>query len=397
VKRISQIWTVLILNLSGLPKRAGASLVAIVGVAGVAAVLISVMAIGAGFEHVVADAGRQDRAIVMRAGATTELSSSLTQDAVTAILRAPGIRAGSGGAPVASAESLVVVNLPQKNAQGAFANVGLRGVQRNLRELRPEIRITQGRMFRPGLREIVAGRAATAQFANLAVGDHVHLYGGDWTVSGVFSSNGDIHESEVMGDAETVMSTFHRPTFQSMTVLLDSPARFGAFREALTNDPSLTVGVERESAYFRRSAATFSRSVKLIADIVGAVMAVGALFGALNTMYSSIATRTVEIATLRAMGFYPVSILASIVLESVFLCLVGGAAGILLSYAILNGVSLTTLDVSSATQVVFGIRITPDLMAKGVLWACIIGVIGGLIPAVSAARRPISRALLAVT
>lgn len=388
-----QIFAVTLMNLRSIPQRLGTSLVIVVGIAGVVAVLISVLAMATGFRQTVAGSGRQDRAIVLRGGSNSELASSLARDATQTILDAPGVRKGDNGRPVGSAEVVVIVELPKKGSDTG-ANVTLRGVGSEAFALRPEIKLTGGRMFQSGLHELIVGHAAQLQFQGLDLGNHLNIRGGDWTVVGAFDSGGDSHESELMADADTVLSAYQRNLFQTVWVLLDSPEAFTGFKDALTANPTLSVDVKREPDYYAAQSKQLSTILTFVANFVGAIMAIGAVFGALNTMYSAVSARMVEIATLRAIGFGALPVVISVFAEAVLLAFAGGVVGALLAWLFFDGNNVSTLG-GNFTQIVFPLRVSSGLLVLGVVWAIAIGVIGGLFPAIRAARLPIATALRA--
>jgi putative ABC transport system permease protein len=390
---MGQIGAVTLMNLRSVPQRLGTSLVIVVGIAGVVAVLISVLAMATGFRQTVAGSGRANRAIVLRGGSNSELSSTLSRDATLTILDAPGIRRGDNGRPVGSAEAVVIVELPKKGSNSG-ANVTLRGVGSQILALRPEIRLVAGRMFQPALHELIVGRAAQLQFQGLDLGSHLSIRGGDWTVVGMFESGNDSHESELLADADTVLSAYQRNLFQSVWVLLDSPEAFTGFKDALTANPALSVEVKREPDYYAAQSKQLSTILTFVANFVGGIMAIGAVFGALNTMYSAVSARMVEIATLRAIGFGALPVVISVFAEAVLLAFAGGLIGALLAWLFFNGNSVSTLS-GNFTQIVFPLKVSAGLLVLGVVWAVAIGVVGGLFPAIRAARLPIATALRA--
>jgi putative ABC transport system permease protein len=388
-----QIGAVTVMNLRSVPQRWGTSLVIVVGIAGVVAVLISVLAMATGFRQTVAGSGRADRAIVLRGGSEAELSSSLSRDATLTILDAPGVRKGDSGRPVGSAEAVVIVELPKKGSDTG-ANVTLRGVGSEAFALRPQIKLVAGRMFQPALHELIVGKSAQLQFQGLDLGSHLSIRGGDWTVVGMFESNGDSHESELLADADTVLSAYQRNLFNSVWVMLDNAEAFGTFKDSLTSNPALSVDVKREPDYYAAQSKQLSTILTFVANFVGGIMAVGAVFGALNTMYSAVSARMVEIATLRAIGFGALPVVISVFAEAVLLAFAGGLIGALLAWLFFNGNSVSTLG-GNFTQIVFSLRVSSGLLVLGVVWAVAIGVIGGLFPAIRAARLPIATALRA--
>ncbi len=391
---LSQIGAVTMMNLRSIPQRLGTSSVIVVGIAGVVAVLVSVLAMAHGFQETLAGAGRPDRVIVLRGGSETELSSSLSRDAVLTILDAPGVKKDAEGHPIGSADLVSIVGQPLK-ASGTDANLTVRGAGAEWLALRPEIRLVEGRLFRPGTHELIVGRSAQIQFAGVALGDHITFRENDWTIVGVFTSHGDAHELELIGDSETLLSAFRRSLFNSVTVLLDTPASFDAFKAALTTNPSLSVDVKRETDYYAQLSGRLSTMLDYLAYVVGSIMAIGALFGALNTMYSAVSARTVEIATLRAIGFSALAVVISVFAEALVLALLGGIIGAAIADLVFNGNAANTLG-GNFTQVVFRLTVSTDLMLMGIVGACAIGVLGGLFPAIRAARQPIATALRAV-
>ncbi|HEV2676294.1 MAG TPA: ABC transporter permease [Aliidongia sp.] len=388
-----QIGAVTAMNLQNVPSRLGTSLVIVVGIAGVVGVLISVLAMALGFSAALDHTGRADRAIVMRGGSTSELGSTISRENALTILDAPGVRKTADGKPVGSADELVIVGLPQKGS-ATGVNVTLRGIGPEGLATHPEIRLIAGRMFQPAVREVVVGKSAAAQFQGLEVGSHIAFRDSDWTVVGMFESGGDAHESEMLADAETVMSAYRRNLFESVTVLLDDAAAFDGFKAALTTNPTLSVDVEREPAYYAAMSATLQKMLFFIAYVVGGIMAVGALFGALNTMYSAVSTRAVEIATLRALGFGAAPVVISVFVEALLLSFVGGAIGAALAWFFFNGNAANTLS-GNFTQLVFHLTIGPGIILLGIAWACAIGMVGSLFPAIRAARLPIAVVLRA--
>ena len=386
-----QTTAVTVMNFRTLPTRFWSSLVIVLGVAGVVGVVVSVLAMVTGLTASIEHAGRPDRAIVLRGGSDTELASTLGRAAVVTILDAPGVRRNALGQAIGSAEAVLVLNRPMRSG-GSDANVTVRGVGPQGLALRPELKLVEGHWFKPGLRELVVGRGAQRQFAGLDVGSHVMLRDTDWVVVGAFESGGDAHESEILADAETVLAAYKRNLFQSVTVQLESPAAFPAFQAALTSDPKLSVEAQRETDYLAKLSENLTKMMNVIARVVGSIMAVGAVFGALNTMYSAVSARTREIATLRAIGFGGLPIVASVLTEALALSLLGGAIGAALAWIFFNGHGVNALG-GNFTQLVFQLKVSPSLMIQGIAWALAIGLIGGLFPAMRAARVPIIEAL----
>ena len=377
-----------------IPSRLGTSLVVVVGIAGVVGVLVSVLAMAEGFRHTLARTGRPGRVIMLRAGSDSELSSGVARDQATLLASLPGIARDGAGRPLASAELNVMVDLPKKG-QTEPNNVPFRGVQPAAFQIRDELRLVDGRPFARGVREVIVGRKAAQQFAGLAVGSRIAFRDSDWTVVGIFESGGDVHESEIWADAEVAMSAFRRTGFQSVTATLAdaSPAGLAALKTAIARDRRLSINVLREPEYYAKQALILSRLIGVLGYSVATFMAIGATFGALNCMYSAIASRQTEIATLRAIGFGGAPVVVSVMIEALALALVGGAVGGALAYVYCDGASLSTLNFNTFSQVAFDFRVTRGLLAQGLVWAVLIGLAGGLLPAIRAARLPVTAAL----
>jgi putative ABC transport system permease protein len=388
-----QLWAVSVMSLQTLPQRVGASSVIVIGIAGVVAVLISVLAMGVGFRHTLADSGRADRAIILRGGSDAELNSNLTRSDVDTIGNAPGIAKDSAGKAALSNELVTVVNVPKIDT-GTDANITLRGVGLTLAEVRPELTIVEGRMFRPAVRELIAGVGAAKQFRGLTPGKVLHFRNADWTVTGLFTSNGDVHESELIADVDTVGSSISRSGYSSAIALLTNPSAFAEFKDALTTNPELKVDVQREPDYYAAQSQALTKAINVVGNTVAVIMAIGAMFGALNSMYSAVAARGMEIATLRAIGFSAFPVLLSVMFEAILLSLLGGIIGASLAWILFNGHSVSTLGGAFA-QVVFKLTVTRALIVTGIIWACIIGILGGLFPALRAARLSVAEALRA--
>jgi putative ABC transport system permease protein len=389
-----QLVAVSVMSLRTLPQRLGSSSVIVIGIAGVVAVLVSVLAMAAGFRHTVADSGRPDRVIILRGGSDAELNSNLGRADIDIIGNAAGLAKDSDGKAVLSNELVTVVNIPKIDT-GSDSNVTLRGVGLQVLKVRPELKIVEGRMFRPALRELIAGEGAAKQFRGLTTGSVLHLRNADWTVTGVFTSNGDLHESELLADVDTVGSAIERnANYSSAVGLLADAGGFDRFKDALTTDPQLKVDVEREPEYYAAQSKQLTQLINIVGNTVAIIMAIGAMFGALNTMYSAVDARGLEIATLRAIGFGAAPILLSVMIEALALSFLGGMLGGALAWLFFNGHSVSTLGGAFA-QVVFQLTVTRTLLIEGLLWACAIGVLGGLFPAVRAARLPVAEALRA--
>jgi putative ABC transport system permease protein len=379
-------WT----GLATLPRRIGAASVVVVGIAGVVGVLVALQAMAEGFQATLRGTGRDDAAIVLRAGANTELSSGLDRATIRLITQAPGVLPDAQGVPIASAEVVVIANVP-KRATGTDANAEVRGVGPRVWALRPQVHIVEGRAFTPGLRELVVGTGARRQFSGLEPGSTLQLNNQAWTVVGVFAS-GDAHDSEIWGDAESVASAYRRNAFQSVTLRLTSPDALDGVKQALTGDPRLRVDVETTRSYYSRQSEQLTRIIRILGIGIAVIMAFGAAFGALNTMYAAVAARAREIATLRALGFGGLPVVVAVMLETMLLALAGGLIGAAVAWAVFNGYTVSTLG-SNFSQVVFQFRVTPTLLVQGLQWALVIGLAGGLPPALRAAALPVTAAL----
>jgi putative ABC transport system permease protein len=390
-----QIATVTALNLRTLPQRVGSSLVIVIGIAGVVAVLVSMLAMSVGFRQAITGSAREDRAIVLTRGVERESLSEVPRADVVALENLPGIRRHQGELAI-SAEVIAMASVARQS-DGSDAFVTLRGVGPLVFAVRPELKLTAGRRYRPGERELLVGKAAQAQFANLAVGDTVLLGDGDWTVVGVFESEGSVHESTLLADAEAVLAAYQRKSFNSVTLLLESPDSFAALKRALGTVAATSIEVRREQEYSAAQSAPQNRLLTLLAYLVGGIMAVGAVFGALNTMYSAVSVRSAEIATLRALGFSGASVVASVLIEALLLALVGAALGVMLAHLAFNGQAISTVadTIGHNPQVVFSLTITARLVALSVALACAVGLLGGMFPALRAARMPIAQGLRA--
>jgi putative ABC transport system permease protein len=391
---LNQIVRITLMNLRTIPTRVGTSLVVVVGIAGVVAVLVSVLAMSEGFRHTLASTGRPSRVIMLRAGSDSELSSGVARDQALLLATLPGVARDAGGRPLASAELNVMVDLP-KRGQREPNNVPFRGVQPAAFAIRDELQLVEGRRFERGVREVIVGRKASRQFAGLEIGSRIAFRDSEWTVVGIFTSGGDVHESEIWADAEVAMSAFRRTGFQSVTATLAdaSTAGLAAVKATIGRDRRLSINVLREPEYYAKQANVLGTLIDVLGYSVASFMAVGATFGALNCMYSAIASRQVEIATLRAIGFGGAPVVVSVMLEALLLALVGGALGGGLAWLYCDGASLSTLNFSTFSQVAFDFRVTRGLLARGLGWALVIGAAGGLLPAIRAARLPVTVAL----
>jgi putative ABC transport system permease protein len=389
---LSQIVAVTGVNLKSIRERAGSSAVAIIGIAGVVVVFVSVLSIAEGFRTAMAKAGDPQRVIVMRTGSDTEMTSGFSGEDARLIMDTPGIQKGPGG-PLASAELFVIVNHPLARS-GTDANVPLRGVSPNVLQVRPEVKIVEGRMFETGRNEIVVGRAASRQFANLSVGNTVRWGENSWQVVGIFEANGSVAESELWCDARVLQPAYRRGnSYQSVYARLDSVDSFQAVKDAMTSDQRLKVTVIREPEYYAEQSRVLQTLIRTVGFVIAGLMGVGAIFGAVNTMYNAVASRTREIATLRALGFKGLPVVISVLVEAVILSLIGGSVGSLLAYLAFDGYQTATMNWQSFSQVAFAFAVTPALLAQALIYATIIGLLGGLLPAWKAARMPVVTAL----
>ena len=389
---IKQIIAVTLLNLRNLPQRFASSAVAVVGVAAVVLVFAAVLSMAAGLERTMLSAGSDDTAVIMRSGAASELNSGLSNEQTLIIGNAPGVLKDGDNA-IMSAELYVITDVKKLSNQ-TDANVPFRGVQAGAFEVRDNIRISDGRMFEPGKNEIVVGRAAQQEFMGLNVGDTIRFGQTEWSIVGTFDAGGSVSESELWTDVRVLQNAYRRGnSFQSVRVRLESPDSIETLRQALDDDPRIDPDVMSEREYYSSQSQGLVQFIKLIGYPLTILMAIGAVFGALNSMYSSVSVRGKEIATLRALGFGPTAVLFSTVIESVLLALVGGLLGGLLDYLAFNGFTASTLNGQSFSQVVFDFAVTPELLMQGMKAALIIGVIGGFFPAIRAARLPVAQAL----
>lgn len=380
------------IGIASLPQRWGASSVIVVGIAGVVGVLVAMLAMGEGFKATLDKTGSEDTAIILRGGSQAETNSVITRDQAPLISSLPGIKKGADGKPLISAELSQVVNLPSMS-DGTDANAQFRGVGPEAWAVRDNLKIVQGRKFGAGLREIVVGKGAASQFRGLEVGKSLRLGAQDWTVVGMFES-GDAHDSELWGDAETLSSTYNRRSYQSITAKTEGKEGFKQLKAAMDGDPRLKLDVETTASYYAKQSGQLSKIISVLGTVIGAIMAIGAVFGALNTMYAAVAGRAREIATMRAIGFRGVPVVLAVMLETMLLALLGGILGGLIAWLIFNGYSVSTLG-SNFSQVVFQFKVSPELLWTGLKWALGIGLVGGLFPALRAARLPVTTALRA--
>ena len=390
---LRQTLAVMVLNVRTIPSRLNSSLVAIVGIAGVVVVFVSVLSIASGFSAAMQGSGSRGRALVMRSGADSEMTSGLSGDEVDIVNQAPGV-ARNGQSALTSAELYVIIDLAKKSAPGSSANVPMRGIEPLGMTLRPEVSILDGRMFRFGTNEVIAGRGAHGQFVNLNVGDTIVSGQNRWDVVGVFAANGSVAETEVWCDVRTLQGVYRRGnTYQSLLAQLESVDSYDTFRDWLTSNPQLNVSIRREKDYYANQSQTLTRLIQTIGFAIAGLMGIGAIFGAILTMYTAVATRAREIATLRALGFDTSSVVVSVLTESMILGAIGGTVGGAAAYFGFNGYQTSTINFQTFSQVAFAFRVTPELLWLGLFYALAMGLVGGLLPALRAARLPIPSAL----
>jgi putative ABC transport system permease protein len=390
---LSQTLAVLALNIRTIPGRLSSSGVAIVGIAGVVVVFVSVLSIAAGFTAAMQGSGSPNRALVMRSGADSEMTSGLLGTHVDIIKQAPGLRR-TGQTALASAELYVILDLPKRSTPDAPANVPMRGIEETGMALREEVSIIEGRMFQFGTSEVIVGRGARGQFTGTEVGNTIVSGQNRWQVVGVFEADGGVAETEIWGDARALQGAYRRGnTYQSLLARLDSPESLDTFRDWLTSNPQLNVSIKRENEYYAGQSQALTRLIRTIGFGIAGLMGIGAVFGAILTMYTAVATRAREIATLRALGFNTTSVLVSILAESLVLGAIGGVVGGAAAYLAFNGYQTSTMNFQTFSQVAFAFRVTPELLGMGLFYALAMGLVGGLFPAIRAARLPIPTAL----
>ncbi|HTT41947.1 MAG TPA: ABC transporter permease [Steroidobacteraceae bacterium] len=388
---LSQAFAITGMNIRSIPERWAPSLVIVVGLAGVVAVFTALLAMYTGFETTLKATGRNDAVIIMRGGSNAELNSGLDREQTDLIEQADGIRSGPDGKPLASAEVLVIAELVRKDDVRNGANITVRGVEPDAFVLRPQLKVTAGRNFTPGLRELIVGAGVLKQFQGANVGQKIRMRGSEWTVVGSFES-GDAHDSELWADINVARSTFGRSGSSSVLAALDGADGLARIKSSLGSDPRLNVDVVREQDYFTGQTRGFRQTIGTLAGIVTLIMGLGAVFAALNSMYAAVATRGKEIGTLRAIGFGGGPVLVSVMVEALLLALAGGVLGALIAYLLFNNLSVSTLG-QNFTQVVFSFKVTPALVVRGLIIAVLIGMLGGFLPALRAARLPVTTSL----
>lgn len=382
----------LIYNVRSVRARWTSTIVAVLGIAGTVGVFVAMLSLARGFKATLVASGSRDNALVLRAGSPSEMMGGVTLESVKVIQDAPGIARDANG-PLVTQEVVGVMPFPLIST-GTDANVQIRGVSPNVLDIRKFVKVSQGRMFQPGVTEILAGKNASRTYASLTLGNKVDMAGGHWTVVGIFDAGGSAFDSEVWCDSRVLNDILKRPAniFQSVTVHLDSPDSFGALKDSLTSDPRLNVDVTREVDYYAKQSTTMTKLITVLGGLVAAIMAIGAVFGALNTMYSAVSERGREIATMRALGFNASSVVFSFLVEALLIALIGGVIGCLVVLP-LNGLTTSTMNFQTFSNLAFAFKITPELLVKGIIFALTMGVIGGLLPAVRAASLPVATAL----
>ena len=389
---IKQIVSVTQFSLRSLPQRLGSSATAMLGIAGVVAVMVGVLSIAQGVLQTMTDSAGDNNAIVLRSGADTEMMSGLSGDDARLISEAPGVARDANGA-IASPELFVIVNLPMQST-GTDANVPLRGVQESAPDVRDGFTIVEGRMFEPGLNEVVVGRGAVGQFAGLTLGSTIEVGKEQWPVVGIFEAAGGMAESEIWVDASVLQQAYRRGnSYQAVYLKLDGSDSFDMFKDALTSDPRLNVKPMKTADYYASQSTTLYNLITGLGTTIAIIMGLGAIFGALNTMYTAVSSRTREIATLRALGFSSGPVIFSVVTESLLLALLGGVLGAVLAYIAFDGYQAATLNFASFSAITFAFDVNMKLLIQGIVFALLIGLIGGLFPAIRAARQPIAHAL----
>jgi putative ABC transport system permease protein len=388
----TQISAITGMNLRNIRERSTSTIVALVGVAGVVTVLVGVLSIAAGFRAVLDQAGSDSVALVLRNGATDEMGSSLLNEQVRIIADARQTARDADG-PVLSPELYVIVDVPLIRT-GTAANVPLRGVGPQAPKLRQNFKITAGRNFTPGTFEVIVGSGASKQFSGLTLGNNVRWGTTNWTVVGIFEDGGSVAESEVWTDATVLQGVYNRGnSYQSLRVRLTDAGAFQSFKDTLSTDPRLNVTTLTEKEYFARQSEIMTTLVNTIGLTIVVLMALGAVFAALNTMYSAVSARTREIATLRALGFGSTPVVISVLAEALLIGIVGGVVGALISYFAFNGMRASTMNFATFSQITFAFTVTPQLLVTGLIWALVLGFLGGLLPSLRAARLPITSGL----
>lgn len=379
-------------NLRSIKARWTSAIVAVLGIAGTVGVFVAMLSLANGFKATLVASGSPGNALILRAGSPTEMMGGVTLASVRVVQDEPGVARDASG-PLVTQEVVGVMPFPLIST-GTDANVQVRGVSSNVLRVRTFTRISEGRMFQPGLSEIVVGKNASKSYVGLSVGNTVQFGGGRWQVAGIFDAGGSAFDSEIWCDAKLLNEILKRPDniFQSITVHLESPQAFQQFKDAVVSDPRMNVDVTREVDYYAKQSTVMTRLITVLGGLVAAIMAIGAIFGALNTMYSAISERGREIATMRAVGFSGWNVILSFLFEALLISFIGGIIGCV-AVLPLNGLTTNTMNFQTFANVAFAFKITFDLLLLGVVFALVMGVLGGLLPAIRAASRPVAVAL----
>ena len=382
------------MNLRSVLERSGSSLVIIVGIAGSVAVMVSLLAMAEGLSSTISSTGKEDRVIILRDGSSSELSSGVAMTELDTVSSSPGIKS-IDGEPMIAAELFAIIDLKKKGAEST-SNLPIRGVQPASFRIRPEVDIIEGRNFTTGTAEIIVGKGANNQYEGLEIGDQIKVRDSFATVVGIFSSNGDVHESEIWADLATAQGLFRRgASASSMILKLDSPDSFNEVGLFVESYPNLELKVQSESDFYENQSSG-ADLIKVFGQVVGYIMAIGAVFAALNTMYSAVSTRLVEIGTLRALGFKGTTVLLALLIEALLLATIGGLLGGTIAYILFNGYTVSTLAGASFSQTAFAFAVTGEIIQQGLTLALLVGFIGGVFPAWNAARRDITEALRSI-
>ena len=388
----SQIFSITLFSVRSLPQRMGSSATAVLGIAGVVAVLVGVLSIAQGIVKTMESSASPDNVVILRSGASSEMMSILVGDDAKFIAEGPGLVRNEYGA-LSSPELFVVINLPMRST-GADANVPLRGVSPVAPELRSGFNIVEGRMFESGLNEVIVGVGARMEIVGLEVGNTLTVAQEEWPIVGIFEANGGLAESEIWVDAAVLQPAYRRGnSYQVVYAKLESPDDFQAYKDALTSDPRLNVKPVLEADYYSDQSTSLNNTITGLGTLIAVIMGFGAIFGALNTMYTAVSSRSREIATLRALGFQSGPVVISVLIESLLLAMAGGVFGALAAWLVFDGYRASTLNFSSFSQIAFAFDVTSTLLILGIVFAMVIGLIGGLFPAIRAARLPVATAL----
>ncbi len=391
---IRQVLSVTNMNLRSILERSGSSLVIIVGIAGSVAVMVSLLAMAEGLSSTISSTGEEDRVIILRDGSNSELSSGVAMTEIDTVSSSPGIKS-MDGEPMIAGELFAIIDLKKKGAEST-SNLPIRGVQPASFKIRPEVEIIEGRNFTTGTAEIIVGKGANNQYEGLELGDQIKVRDSFATVVGIFSSNGNVHESEIWADLAAAQGIFRRgASASSMILKLNSPDSFDEVGLFVESYPNLELKVQSERDFYENQSSG-ADLIKIFGQVVGYIMAIGAVFAALNTMYSAVSTRLVEIGTLRALGFKGMTVLLALMIEALLLAMIGGLSGAAIAYVLFNGYTVSTLAGGSFSQTAFAFAVTADVVQQGLTLALFVGLIGGLFPAWNAARRDITEALRSI-